>query len=128
MKGIEFSMQPAAKLQFERVVREFSRWRAVPDEDRSPAAAWWWQPAFELAGAQEEMPALFCQRLELPLSSTYAAAAKMLMAMLAEQTSLPWPDEFPRKFKKDEQQQSNSVGPPEELENSPAYPSSKLER
>jgi hypothetical protein len=114
-------MHPAAKFQFERVVREFSQWRAVPDNERSPAAAWWWQPAFEAAGEQEEMPPLFCQRLELPLSSTYAAGAEMLMATLADQTSLPWPDEFPRKFKKDEKREPNPAGPVE-LENPHANP------
>jgi hypothetical protein len=30
-------MHPAAKFQFERTAREFSQWRAVPEEDRSPA-------------------------------------------------------------------------------------------
>jgi hypothetical protein len=90
-------MHPAAKFQFERVAREFSRWHAVPEEERSPAPAWWWHPAFEVARQQEEMPPLWCGRLELPLSSTYAAGAAVLMATLADQTSLPWPDEFPRK-------------------------------
>jgi hypothetical protein len=32
----------------------------------------------------------------LPLSSTYAAGAAVLMATLADQTTLTWPDEFPR--------------------------------
>jgi hypothetical protein len=36
-------MHPAAKLQFERVVRKYSQWRSVPEEERSPAPAWWWQ-------------------------------------------------------------------------------------
>jgi hypothetical protein len=91
-------MHPAAKIQFEHAVSEFSQWRAVPEEERSPAPAWWWQPAFEVAAQQEEMPPLSCDRLELPLASTYAAGAAVLMATLADQTSLPWPDEFPRKI------------------------------
>jgi hypothetical protein len=90
-------MHRAAKLQFERVVREFARWRAVPENERSPAPAWWWQPAFEVAGQLEEMGPIVCHHLELPLSSTYAAGASLLMAILADQTSLPWPDDFPRK-------------------------------
>jgi hypothetical protein len=49
-------MHPAAKFQFERVVREFAQWRAVPADERSPAPAWWWQPAFEVVAQQEEMP------------------------------------------------------------------------
>ena len=41
-------MHPAAKLQFERIVVEFARWRAVAEDERPPAPAWWWGPAFEL--------------------------------------------------------------------------------
>jgi hypothetical protein len=100
-------MHPAAKFQFERVAREFAQWRAVPEKDRSPAPAWWWQPAFQVTNEKEEMPALLCQRLELPLSSAYTTAAEILMATLAEQSRLPWPDEFPCKFEKDEKQETN---------------------
>jgi hypothetical protein len=89
-------MHPAAKFQFERVVREFAQWRAVPADERSPAPAWWWQPAFEVVAQQEEMPPLCSIRLELPLSST-----AVLIATLADQTSLPWPDEFPRKIQRE---------------------------
>ena len=92
-------MHPAARLPFERAAREFAQWRAVPQNDRSPAPAWWWQPAFEVVEQQEEMGALMCYRLQLPVDSTYAAGAAVLMATLADQTSLPWPDEFPRKIK-----------------------------
>jgi hypothetical protein len=91
-------MHPAARLQFESVVREFARWRAVPELERSPAPAWWWQPAFQVASRLEPMPALWCHRLEIPVGSTYAVGAEVLMAALADQTSLPWPEEFPRKF------------------------------
>src|SRR5260370_20694252 len=89
-------MQPAAKFQFERVVREFAQWRAVPADERSPAPAWWWQPAFEVVAQQEEMPPLCSIRLELPQSSTYAAGAAVLIATLAGQTALHLPDQFPR--------------------------------
>ena len=41
-------MHQAADVQFERAVHEFSRWRAVPEQARSPAPAWWWGTAFEL--------------------------------------------------------------------------------
>jgi len=91
-------MHRPAKLQFERVTPEFAQWRAVPEDERSPAPAWWWQPAFEVAEQQEEMAPQWCHHLELTLSSTYAAGASLLMATLADQTSLPWPDEFPRKI------------------------------
>jgi hypothetical protein len=79
------------------VVREFAQWRAVPADGRSPAPAWWWQPAFEVVAQLEEMPPLCSIRLELPLSSTYADGAAVLIATLADQTSLTGPDEFPRK-------------------------------
>lgn len=92
-------MHPAATFQFERVAREFSEWRAVSEAERSPAPAWWWQVAFEVREQQEQMTPLSCYRLEVPLSSTYAVGAAVLMGTLADQTSLPWPDEFPRKKK-----------------------------
>jgi hypothetical protein len=50
---------------------------------------------------------LSCDRLELPLSSTYAAGAAILMATLADQTSLPWPDEFPRKIERAEKPEAS---------------------
>jgi hypothetical protein len=46
-------MHAAAKFQFERTAREFSQWRAVPEEDRSPAPAWWRQPAIEVVAQHE---------------------------------------------------------------------------
>jgi hypothetical protein len=91
-------MHPAARLQFERVAGEFAQWRAVPENERSPAPAWWWQPALAVARQLDEMAPQCCHHLELPLSSTYAAGASLLMQTLADQTSLPWPDEFPRKI------------------------------
>jgi hypothetical protein len=102
---LEGYMHPAAKFQFERVAREFSQWQAVPENDRAPAPAWWWQPALQVAKQHEEMEALLCHRMELPRGSTFAAGAAVLMATLADQTSLPWPDEFPRKIKRDEKQE-----------------------
>ncbi len=90
-------MQQAANLQFERAVREFARWRAVPQQARSPAPAWWWGPAFEVLGVQQPMPAEWCADLELPDSATYADGATIFLMSLADQTWLPWPGEFPRK-------------------------------
>ena len=46
-------MHPAAKLQFERMIGEFVRWRGVPEDTRSPAPAWWWGPAMELRNIPE---------------------------------------------------------------------------
>ena len=48
-------MRATARLQFERIVREYSRWRSVPAGERSPAPAWRWQPALQVIDEQEEM-------------------------------------------------------------------------
>jgi hypothetical protein len=93
------TVQQAAKDQFERALGEFVRWRAVPEADRSPAPAWWWGPAFEIHRVPQTMPAAWCADLELPGGSTYAAGARVFLHSLADQTSLPWPDDFPRKAK-----------------------------
>jgi hypothetical protein len=90
-------MHQATSVQFDRAVDEFVRWRAVPEPDRSPAPAWWWGPAFEMLGVRQEMPAERCASLELPPSATYADGAEVFLKSLADQTSLPWPDDFPRK-------------------------------
>ncbi|MGY4301657.1 hypothetical protein ACVWXN_009752 [Bradyrhizobium sp. i1.4.4] len=34
-------MHQAASLQFERVMDELVLWHAVPEDERSPAPAWW---------------------------------------------------------------------------------------
>jgi hypothetical protein len=99
-------MHPAAKFQLKRT--EFAQWRAVPEEDRSPAPARWWQPAIDVVAQHEKMGALMCYRLPLPVCSTYAAGAAVLMATLADQTSLPWPDEFPRRTRRDGEAQAPS--------------------
>ena len=90
-------MKPNEPLQFERIVGEFAQWRAVPEQERSSAPAWWWGPALEEIGAQRPMPAEWCADLELPESATYADGARIFLECLAGQTSLPWPGEFPRK-------------------------------
>ena len=92
-------MHQAANVQFERAVDEFVRWRAVPEDERSPAPAWWWGPAFEVLGVQQPMPADCRARLELADSATYADGAEIFLKYLADQTSLPWPGDFPRKAK-----------------------------
>lgn len=90
-------MHQAANLQFERAVDEFVRWRIVPEDERSPAPAWWWGPAFEVLGVRQAMPAAWCASLELPDSATYADGAEIFLKSLADQTSLTWPGDFPRK-------------------------------
>jgi hypothetical protein len=92
-------MHPAAKLQFERTAREFAQWRAVPEEDRSPAPAWWWQPAIDVVAQHEEMGALLCYRLQVSVGSTYAAGAAVLMGALADQTSFALAGRIPPKAK-----------------------------
>ena len=47
----------------------------------------------------DAMSAELCVSFELPPGSCYGNAAEMLMKALAEQTSLSWPDEFPKKFR-----------------------------
>jgi hypothetical protein len=88
-------VQDGAKLQFERIVAEYARWRAVPKQDRSPAPGWWWGPAFEAHGVEQPMPAEWCANLELPDSATYADGAGVLLRSLADQKFLPWPGDFP---------------------------------
>ena len=93
-------MHSAAIFQLERAVHEFAQWRAVPDTQRSPAPAWWWwQPALEAREQTEEMRPIWCHHLELPIGSSYATGAAALLATLADQTSLPWQEEFPRRIK-----------------------------
>ena len=90
-------MHQAANVPFERAVAEFARWRAVPEQARSPAPAWWWGPAFEMRGVLQPMPAAWCSSLLLPDGSSVAAGARVFLTSLADQTSLPWPDDFPGK-------------------------------
>ncbi|HEY3792756.1 MAG TPA: hypothetical protein VGM09_13055 [Bradyrhizobium sp.] len=92
-------MHQATNPAFERIVRGFAEWRAVPEDERSPAPPWWWGPAFEARDLQQPMPVAWCSSLELPDGSTFAAGANMLLASLAGQTSLPWAGDFPRKPK-----------------------------
>jgi hypothetical protein len=88
-------MHQAAELQFARAVEEFARWRAMPEPVRSPAPPWWWGTAFELREVKTRLPAAWCAILQLADGATYADGAKVLLDSLADQTSLPWPGEFP---------------------------------
>jgi hypothetical protein len=90
-------MHPAARLQIERMIKEYVRWRAVPEAERSPAPAWWWGPAIEVRDAKQSLPAEYGARLGLPSQASYAAAAEIFLGAFAGQTSLPWPHDFPRK-------------------------------
>jgi hypothetical protein len=46
---------------------------------------------------RQKMPAEQCTRLELPDGSSYTDGADVFLKSLADQTSLPWPDDFPGK-------------------------------
>jgi hypothetical protein len=92
-------MLQAANVAFERIVGEFAEWRAVAEDERSPAPAWWWGPAFEARDLLQPMPAAWCSSLELPDGSTIAAGASVLLVSLAGQTSLPWASDFPHRAK-----------------------------
>jgi hypothetical protein len=91
-------MHPAAKLQFERIVDEFVRWHAIQQDERPPAPAWWWGPAFELRNVAVSLPADWCTQLGLAEDAAYAAGAEILLKSLAGQTDLPWPYDFSRKI------------------------------
>jgi hypothetical protein len=97
IRCVEETMHQVANVQFERAVGEFVRWRAVPEQDRSPAPAWWWGPAFEARSVQQPMPDEWCCALELPAGSSFADGAEVFLKPLAGQTSLPWPGGFPGK-------------------------------
>ncbi len=88
------SMHQAAIMQFERTVREFARWRAVPEDARSPAPGWWWGAALDALGTPQTMPPDWCARLELPLDASFDDGARLLLENLADQTALPWPGGF----------------------------------
>jgi len=90
-------MHQAANVPLQRAVAEFVRWREVPEDERSPAPAWWWGPAFEVLGLPDPLPAEWCASLGLPVGATYADGAGVFLKSLAVQTSLPWPGNFPRR-------------------------------
>ena len=90
-------MHPAARLQFERVVDEYHKWRAIAGAQRPPAPAWWWGPALELREFSAALTPSSCRRLGLPSGATYADAATMLLGSLSRQTEMPWPYDFSRK-------------------------------
>jgi hypothetical protein len=90
-------MHPAAVLQLERMIDEYNPWRAVPEQDRSPAPAWWWGSAIELRASSQPLPAEWCTQLGLPDDATYASAADIFLGTFAGQTAVPWAYDFPGK-------------------------------
>ncbi len=92
-------MPSALTLQFERAVNEFEWWQAVRPDERSDAPSWWWSTAIEASNEKAAMPSEWCAVLGVAREATYAEGAKVFMKALAGQKHLPWPDEFPQKFK-----------------------------
>ena len=90
-------MHQAENIQFGRIVDEYARWRAIPEDDRSPAPGWWWGPAFEALGLREPLPAQSCTILGLSDGASYNDGAAIFLKSFAGQTSLPWPGQFPGK-------------------------------
>ena len=88
-------MYQASNVQFERALREFGQWRAVPEQSRSPAPAWWWGTAIDLCDLTTPMPKEWCEGLELAEGATYADGARVFLHLFADQKSLPSPDGFP---------------------------------
>jgi hypothetical protein len=88
----------AARLQFGRVVDEFTHWRALAEKERPPAPAWWWGPAMEMREALSPLPPEWCAPFALADGATYAAAATVIFRALAGQTYQPWPYDFSRKI------------------------------
>jgi len=67
-------------------VREFAQWRLVPDDERSPAPAWWWGPAIDVLDEAEAI----VRKISAPVSNCRRAhlnggGAEVLMKALAEQ-------------------------------------------
>jgi hypothetical protein len=90
-------MHPAARLQFERVVDEYGKWRAIAEAERPPAPAWWWGPALDVREQAAALAPSSCRRLGLPSGATYTDAARLLLGSLTGQIQVPWPYDFSRK-------------------------------
>jgi hypothetical protein len=91
-------IHPAAKFQFERVVREYARWFAIDENARSLAPGWWWGPAFAVRDVADSLPADWSATLRLENGASYADASRVLIAAMAGQTYQPWPEQFPQRY------------------------------
>ena len=91
-------MHPAARLQFERMIGEYARWRAVPEKERSPAPAWWWGPAMELRNYAAIPAGRMVRRARTARSTRPMLQARQsCSAPSRARRRLPWPYDFPRK-------------------------------
>ena len=88
-------MHQGSNVQFERALGEFAKWRAIPEQARSPAPAWWWGTAIELRDVTRPMPRQWCEGLQLAEGATYADGARFLLHLFADQRALPSADGFP---------------------------------
>lgn len=91
-------IHPATRFQFERIVQDYSRWQAVDEENRSRAPAWWWGPALALRDERQPMPSDWCKVFGLPPDASFADAAHLMLDGMADETAMPWPEEFPRRY------------------------------
>lgn len=89
----------AAKFQFRRAIEEYARWLAVGESERSPAPAWWWAPAFAMRQERSEMPPQWAEMTGLLPNATFADAAGLFLQAMAGQTLMPWPEEFPHRYR-----------------------------
>ncbi|MCG6205073.1 hypothetical protein LPW26_10525 [Rhodopseudomonas sp. HC1] len=106
-------MDSAKLFEVERLAKEFGAWRAVPGDDRAPAAAWWWSTALALRTETQPLPGDLREAFGLPDGSSYADVAGQLMDAIACQKFLATPTGFPLKPKtRDPALQLGEVGPP----------------
>ena len=92
-------ISPAAAFPFARAVAEYARWRAVAEDDRSPAPAWWWATAFALRDAEEPLPEAQATMLALEHGASHGDGARLMLRALAGQQVQPWPEEFPHRYR-----------------------------
>jgi hypothetical protein len=64
----EISDASGGRLQFERVIDEYAKWRAIAESERPPAPAWWWGPALDVRGLCRQLAAGLVRRLGLPMA------------------------------------------------------------
>ena len=91
-------MHPSAAFSFARVAEQYARWRAVADDKRSEAPAWWWGPALGLRQETAPMPPEVAAAFALGPSASYGQAASLILQAFGDQARQPWPDEFPETY------------------------------